>query len=439
MATQVIMPKFGMAQEDATILRWLKHDGDVVAQGDVLLEVQTDKVNMEVESPASGILQGILAPEGQVVPVTQVIAYVLQPGESLRTNDEHSVETKAPIPVHLLKSDRRVTPVAQKMLEECGVDPRTVPSASPSQLTRQDVEKFLEQKPTASHAGQLRATPAARRLAREQKLDLATIPGTGPQGRVQVSDVSKRAVPQPPKETILAEPQSALDEIIPLQGIRRAIANRMQASFQTAPHISFTVEVDMTAAQVWRDEMNGLTKAHQAPPVSFTALLVKVCAWALIRHRWVNASLREDGIHLHTTANIGVAVAREDGLIVPVIHQADRLNLSVITQRLHDMATRAKANTLTPDDVSGGTFTISNLGMFGIDEFTAIINPPESAILAVGRIFKRPQVNAQDQVVPRPMMKMTLSADHRVMDGAAAALFLRDVVSALEKPNLLLW
>ncbi len=438
MATQVIMPKFGMAQEDATILRWLKREGDVVEKGDVLLEVQTDKVNMEVESPGSGILRGTLAQEGQVVPVTQVIAYVLEPDEVLPTSDERGTTVVTPTPASPIKSDRRVTPVAQKILAAAGVDPSSVPSASPEQLTRQDAEKFLAQQRMPNDTQSIRATPAARRLAGEKKIDLTLIPGSGPQGRVQARDVVKTPDAPAPKENVL-ESESLIDEIIPLQGIRRTIANRMQASSQTAPHITFTVKADMTAAYAWRDEMTALAKVEHAPTVSFTALLVKVCAWALMRHRWVNASLHEDGIHLHRAVNIGVAVARTEGLIVPVIHQADRLNLGDITNRLNDLATRAKSNALTPDDVTGGTFTISNLGMFGIDEFTAIINPPESAILAVGRICKCPRVNEQDQIVARPMMKMTLSADHRVMDGAAAALFLRDVVTALEKPTILLW
>jgi pyruvate dehydrogenase E2 component (dihydrolipoamide acetyltransferase) len=224
--------------------------------------------------------------------------------------------------------------------------------------------------------------------------------------------------------------------------MRRTIAERMQQSYQTAPHITLTVEVDMSAAESLRSELNVRAEALGVPRISVTAILVKVCAWALQRHRWVNASLRGDEIHLHESANVGVAVALDEGLIVPVVRDAGQLGIAEIASRVRDLVARARQNSLTPADVTGGTFTITNLGMLGIDRFTAIINPPESAILAVGRIVKRTVVvesEGEDEVVVRPMMNVTLSADHRVLDGAVAARFLRDVVDALEHPNLLLW
>jgi pyruvate dehydrogenase E2 component (dihydrolipoamide acetyltransferase) len=229
---------------------------------------------------------------------------------------------------------------------------------------------------------------------------------------------------------------------VPLRGMRRTIAARMQQSYQTAPHITLTVEVDVSAAQALRSELNARAEALGAPRISVTAILVKVCAWALQRHRWVNASLHGEEIHLHKSSNVGVAVALEEGLIVPVIRNAEGLGIAEIASRLADLTARARQGILTPHDVSGGTFTISNLGMYGIDHFTAILNPPESAILAVGRMVKRSLVverEGQDVAVIRPLMNMTLSVDHRVLDGAIAARFLRDVVDALEHPNLLLW
>jgi pyruvate dehydrogenase E2 component (dihydrolipoamide acetyltransferase) len=214
----------------------------------------------------------------------------------------------------------------------------------------------------------------------------------------------------------------------------------MTESYQTTPHITLTIDADMTAAEALRAELNGLSEQVKGPRVAVTAILVKVCAWALRRHPLVNASLQGETIHLHEQANIGVAVALDEGLIVPVIHDADRLGVSEIAHRLDDLSQRARQGKLMPDDVAGGTFTISNLGMFGIKHFTAIINPPEAAILAVGRIVKRAVVDENsDEVRVRPMMEMTLSADHRVLDGAVAARFLADVAAALERPGILLW
>jgi pyruvate dehydrogenase E2 component (dihydrolipoamide acetyltransferase) len=280
-------------------------------------------------------------------------------------------------------------------------------------------------------------------VAREHGLDLAHVEGSGPRGRVQEADA--RAAVEQLRPQATPHPGIALPsapEVVPLQGMRQIIATRMQQSYQTAPHIMLSVEADMTAAQALRGELNTRAEATGAPGVSVTALLVKVCAWALKRHRQVNASLRDRAIQFHDSAHIGVAVALDDGLIVPVIRHAERLGMAEIAAHLQDLTDRARRGRLTPADVGGGTFTISNLGMYGIDHFTAIINPPESALLAVGRIAKRAIVverETQDEVVIRPTMYMTLAADHRVLDGAIAARFLRDVVDALEHPGLLLW
>ena len=224
--------------------------------------------------------------------------------------------------------------------------------------------------------------------------------------------------------------------------MRRTIAKRMTQSWQTAPHVTFTVEVDMSAALALRAELNERAEREGLPKISVTALLVKICAWTLKRHPFVNASLVGEEIHLQPDANIGVAVALESGLIVPVVKQADQLGLAAIASHVSELTTKARAGDLAPEDVSGGTFTISNLGMYRIDHFTAIVNPPQAAILAVGRTAKRQiviETDNGDEVAIRPMMNMTLSADHRVLDGAQAALFLNDFVDALENPARLLY
>jgi len=422
MPTPVIMPKLEMSQETATVVQWLKAEGETVAKGEPLLTVETDKVTIDIESPAAGTLTGILVKADDVVPVTEVIAYILQPGES-------------PVPLPAANEApqggrQRATPVAQRIAAEHAVPLEGIKGTGISgRITKADVEAAVST---------VRATPAARRIARERGVELERIAGSGPRGRVQAADVQAATFP---KAQSFREGEGDV-EIVPLTGMRRTIAERMSLSAQTAPHITLTVEADMSAALALRAELNARAEAMEVPRVSVTAILVKACAWALTRHRWVNASLHGGEVHLHRSAHIGVAVALEEGLIVPVIRQAETLGLGEIAARLSALAERAQGGTLTPADVSGGTFTLSNLGMYGIRQFTAILNPPQSAILAVGSIIKRQVVverDGQDVAAVRPIMDLTLSADHRVLDGAVAARFLQDLVEVLEHPNLLLW
>jgi len=461
-ATPVIMPKLEMAQETATVIEWLKKEGEYVEKGEPLLVVETDKVTVEIESPASGILAGVRVGPGDVVPVTQVIAYILQPGEELP--EEARVEPAPPPPPpppapsaappppppppapsaappppppppHAAAPP--ATPVALRLAEAYGVDLRTVVGTGPGgQITRADVEAALarrEERPSPPPPpDRVRATPAARRIARERGVDLKAVRGTGPRGRVQAADVlAFAAAPS-------AAPTPA-PEVIPLAGMRRTIAERMTASYQTAPHITFTVRVDMGSLESARARLNEEAEATGGPRVSVTALLVKAVAWALRRHPWLNSTLQGEEIHLLPEINVGVAVALDEGLIVPVVRQADRKGIAEIAAEVNDLVARAREGRLTPADVAGGTFTVSNLGPFGVEQFTAIINPPQAAILAVGATQREPVVNEAGEVVVRPVMRMTLSADHRIVDGAQAARFLVDLKGALEAPILLLW
>ena len=395
MPVPVIMPKFSMTQEEGRVMAWLVAEGDIVEKGDPLLEVETDKVTMEVEAPESGVLRGVAVKEGDVAPVTAVIAHIVLPGEVWRAE-----------PV-------KATPVAQRVAAAAGVNVGDVPAAG--KVRRQDVEAYL---------GKVRATPVARRLALVQGVDLTAVNGSGPHGRVQAKDVVSPVVEE--------------KAVQPVSAMRRTIAERLTRSYQTIPHITFTVAADMTAVTDLRRRLN---ERGDGVKVSVTAVLVKVCAWALGRQPLVNASWRVDGIQLHEQAHIGVAVALDDGLIVPVVQNAAHLGLAAIAEQVQDLTARARNGRLQPADVQGGTFTISNLGMWGVEQFTAVINPPQSAILAVGRIVKQPVVETAvgDELVIRPMMKMTLSVDHRIIDGAVAARFLQDVVAALEQPDRLLW
>jgi pyruvate dehydrogenase E2 component (dihydrolipoamide acetyltransferase) len=444
MATPVIMPKIEMAQEKATVIEWLKKEGDEVEKGEPLLEVETDKVTMEVEAPASGILAGLRGEPGERIPVTETIAYVLEageelPGEELPPGEAPTKaapgprEEEAPAaPVE----EPQVTPVAKRLARAEDVDLSGVEGTGPDgRITKSDVERALEkpEKPAVEGmAGKVRATPAARRIAREDEVDLSAVSGSGPRGRVQADDV--RAFVR-----ARAEAPAPAAEMIPLDGMRRTIATRMTESYQTVPHITFTTEVDMGAFEEARARLNARASATDEPHVTVTALLVKIVAWALEGHPWLNSTLRDEEIHLLDEVNVGIAVALETGLIVPVVHAANEKGLAEIAAEVEDLTTRARENRLRPSDVTEGTFTVSNLGPFGIENFTAIINPPEAGILAVGAVRQRFIPDEEGKPVARPLMKMTLSADHRIVDGATAASFLRDLREALESPALLLW
>ena len=311
-------------------------------------------------------------------------------------------------------------------------------------VTKSDVELVLSRAAGAALAapsvaaelplGKVRATPAARRIAREREVELSAVTGSGPRGRVQAADVLASVF------TSLS-PEIGRGEVtvVPLEGMRRTIAERMTASYQTIPHITFTVRVDMSAFEKARARLNARAEATGQPRVSATALIVKAVAWVLKRHPWLNSTLRSDEIHLLPEINVGVAVALEEGLIVPVVRQADRKGVAEIAAEVNDLAARAREGRLTPPDVAGGTFTVSNLGPFGIEQFTAIINPPQAAILAIGATRPEPVADEGGQIVARPVMRMTLSADHRIVDGAIVARFLADLREALEAPTLLLW
>ncbi|RPI27919.1 MAG: 2-oxo acid dehydrogenase subunit E2, partial [Chloroflexota bacterium] len=421
--------------------------GDLVQLDEPVLVVETEKVAIEVPAPAGGILAGICAKVGDIVPVTQVIAYILQPGEIL---------PGLPTPAHPDASPTRTapviaSPVAQRVARVLGLDLTEVPPTG-ERITREDVERYAASRTSPSGPAPapgrvtVPATPAARRLSREQGIDLSSLSGSGPRGRVQAKDVvAAPALPVRPSTQHTPEPApssapSRPAEILPLMGMRRKIAERMQASFHDAPHISLAVEVDVTALEAVRQRLNTHAAAMGDPKITLTALLVCMAAWALERHPMLNASLLDDQIYLWKDVNVGIATSIPDGLIVPVIHKANRKLLHEIVAELQDLTTRAKDGKLTLADVQQGTFTISNLGMFGIRRFQAILNPPESAILGVGSVVRKPVViNEHDEVAVRPVLELTLSADHRLVDGVAAAHFLSDLVKALESPELVLY
>lgn len=434
MAVPVIMPKMEMTQESATVVEWLKKEGDHVEKGEPILTVETDKITVDIESPATGTLAGIRVKPGDIVPVTTVVAYILDPGEVLPEGESTGRPDYEKV-VEPHKSPRvQATPVAKKLAQEAGIELEDVRGSGPGgRITKSDVEMYLSAR-SSKPGHKVAATPAARKAARDLGVDISSLRGSGPGGRIQKKDVEEFAM-----ATTQGVPSSAVEEmVIPLTGMRKAIAERMLQSYLSAPHITFTVSVDMLELLRTREQMEEEIRAIGDERISITALLVKAVAWALVRHPLVNSTLRDDGIHVLPFVNIGVAVALENGLIVPVIKDADAKKVSEIATELDDLTSKAKSGSLTASDVSGATFTISNLGPFGIEEFTAIINPPQSGILAVGAVHKVVVAGPGDEPVVRPVMKMTLSVDHRVLDGAQATMFLMDVKKALEIPSLML-
>ena len=441
MATPVIMPKFGMAQEEGTIIRWLKGEGDPVEKDEAIAEVQTDKVDMEVEAPASGILRDIRFGPDATVPVTTVIALIAAPGEQIAlTAPTVPVPGAPPAPgaepeaKPAAKPEAKATPVAQRVAAAAGVDlARVAPSGAAGRITRSDVERF------AQSLDKPRATPAARRLAREGGVELGAVPGSGPAGRVQAADVTAFLEAQATQVTAAPQPELA-PSAAPLRGMRRTIAVRLAQAWQAIPHIFLSTTIDMTQAEALRTRLAPDVE-RAGGKLTPTVLLARVVAAALTRHPRLNAWLRDSGGDLtlieHATVNLGIAVALEDGLIVPVVAGAERLGLAALAAQVADLSARARATQLKPQEVMDGTFTISNLGMYPVEHFTAIINPPQVAILAVGRTQVQPVWNGEG-FQPRPVVQVTLSADHRAVDGAVAAAFLAEVKALAEEPARLL-
>lgn len=400
MPVEVYMPKMSDHMKKGTILKWLVEEGAQVEERQPILEIETDKAVGEVEAPTSGILCGIRAGEGAVVPVGEVIAFVAQPGEEVPE-----------LPPILAEKEAKAAPTA----------PVTAPAPAP-----------------AVKPGRVLASPVARRAARELGVDLTKVKGTGPGGRIKKADV--RAFAELQKAAPAPAPAAIEEEVewLDLSTIRRITGERMALSKQTVPHFVLTMETDMTEAVRLREKLMDRIVAETGQRLSYTALLVKVVALALKRHPLANAEFVDGRIKLHRAVNVGVAVGVEEGLVVPVIRAADTKSLADITLELKAFQEKASLLHFTPDDLSSGTFTISNLGMFGIDQFSAIINVPQSAILAVGRIVNKPVGLEDESIGLRPMLSLTLSVDHRVLDGVTGAKFLAEVKDLLENPYLLL-
>jgi pyruvate dehydrogenase E2 component (dihydrolipoamide acetyltransferase) len=391
MANEVKLPRLGQGMEAGTVNKWLKAEGDAVAKGEPLFEVDTDKVTQEVESDFDGVLLKIVLEQGEA-PVGQTIAWIGEAGEEV-------ADAPAPAPA----------------------EPEQVSDTVP-------VPDTSTPAPAASSNGRIKASPLARRLAREKGVDLASLSGTGPEGRIVAKDVEGAQA----RPAATAVPAGEVERL-PLTNVRKTIARRLTAAWE-APVFQLQVSADMTRA-------NELVKrARELNPdvrTTLTDVLAKVCAQALMRHRDVNVQYAEDALLRFPTANVGIAVTAPQGLVVPVLRSVERLSLAEVSAARADAVGRARDNKLTTQDFEGGTFTISNLGMFGVEQFVAVINPPQAAILATGAAVETP-VAVNGAVEIRPMMSMTLTVDHRAVDGAEGADFLRTVKTFVEDPALAL-
>jgi len=447
MPTNVIMPALGVAQKTGTLLKWLKAEGQSISKGDPLMEIETDKATVEIEAPASGVLSQVIAKAGDEIPVGQRIALILAPGETaaklqnphpsrLRRSEGTTAENRADETATFETPDPRTEsgvgsghPKSEGTTRETRSIGSTV-EASNRPLTKGE-GRGEGQTPTrsakpfsASITGRILASPAAKRIAREKGINVGAIEGSGPYGSVLADDVLRVAS----DGTAAALAQPANEQIIPLSPMRRIVGERMTQSKLAAPHFYISMEIDMSAIRKLRTEWR--QRGDEKIP-SINDFILLACARALKEFPLVNASYVGQGIKLSRNINIGMAVALEEGLVVPVIRDADQLSLVELATKSRDLIDKAQNKKLFPLDYDGGTFTVSNLGTLGVDSFVAIINPPQCAILATGRVA--PRVVAEEGMLAiKYTMTATLSADHRVIDGAVGARFLRRIKQLLE-------
>jgi pyruvate dehydrogenase E2 component (dihydrolipoyllysine-residue acetyltransferase) len=417
MATEIKLPRLGQGMESGTIVKWLKSEGEQVEKGEPLYELDTDKVTQEVEADASGVLLKIAISEGEVE-VGKTIAVIGEQGEEVDASEAEDVQE-----------------VSDDAQEEGSPAPAREQERERGRQASADMSDQVTEIRQPSGDGRVKASPLARRIARERGIDLHSVAGTGPEGRVVAEDVERTAASAAPRAAaVSALPPAEGIEVEQLSSMRKTIARRLTEAWQ-APVFQLSLSVDMGRALELRKRLVELHADGVKPTIS--DLLTKVCAAALLRHRAVNALYKGDAVELYPTANIGIAVAVPNGLIVPVIPSCERKSVAEIAAERAGLVERARAGKLQQADLDGGTFTISNLGMYGIEQFVAVLNPPQAAILAVGATEDKVVV-VDGEIVVRPRMELTLTCDHRAVDGATGAEFLRDVKAFLEEPGLAL-
>jgi pyruvate dehydrogenase E2 component (dihydrolipoamide acetyltransferase) len=437
-----MMPKLSPTMEEGQLSRWLKKEGDRVSMGEPLAEIDTDKATMEMQALSDGVLRKILIKEGESAPLGQLIAIIGEPDE-----DISALESKAQS-IKPQAAEAPITPASAAATERSPATPAAPPATTKAPATSQPVAtegngrqgEVVESAPS----GRIIVSPLAARMAAEAGIDIRSLSGTGPGGRIIKRDIETainqghsaakaepgatlRAV-QPLQKSTVTGASSFRDE--PLSVMRKTIASRLVTSLGPIPHFFLTTEIEMDRAVEMRQSIKQLDPDLK---ISINDIIIKVAAETLMQHPQVNASFQEKFVRFYEHADIGVAVAIEDGLITPVVRSADQKSLSEIAREVRDLAERARVRKLQPEEYTGASFSISNLGILGIDEFTAVINPPEGAILAIGAVTAKPVVR-DDQIVVRQMMRVTMSCDHRVIDGATGAKFLQTFKKILENP-----
>lgn len=443
MAQAIQMPKFGQATEEGTIVRWLKKEGDMVAKGDILFETETDKSVMEVESFHEGTLLKIIVPEGGTAPVNSTVAFLGQPGEALPdiaaapapapkpapatpkaqaapqparvsptpAATPQAIAAAAPVAAPGPAKPFAISPRAKKRAQTAVIDPQRIKGTGPDgRVVEKDVAAYLEQ----HNYSTLRITPAAKVLAARESLDVLSLDGSGDGGKILVSDV----------ELAMAEKPKTMSKM------RQVIAQRLTQSFTSVPHFFVTVSADLTDLMAFREELK-----NRGEKYSVTDFIMEAVVLSLVEFPVVNSSTDGKAVWWHSHVHLGVAVALEQGLVVPVVRKADLLSMAELRDAAKALVNKAREGKLTPDDMQGSTFTISNMGMMNVENFTAIINPGESAILAVSSTFETPAVR-DGKIVPRHLMKFTLSSDHRIIDGATGAQFANSIKNKLEDMEL---
>ncbi len=442
MSVNVTMPKLGMTMKVGKVSKWYKNEGDSVEKGEDLFEVETEKITNQIESPGNGILFQIVVPVGTTVPIGTILGIIAEEGEQpqriegLQTGE---VVEKDKGPAKPESADAEAgpgkkgrilsTPSARRVAKELGIDLALVTGTAPGgKIKEADVYEFHEAGPPAP-----KITPLAAEIARQKGLDISAITGTGENGKITQQDVEQALSPA----TVASQEAPSPANVIPFEGMRRAIADNMHASLQNAAQLTAFTEVDVTEMVKFRDLMRAEYKKDDSIKISYNDIIIMATARTLMRHQIMNSTLVGEEILLHDTVHLGIAVALSQGLIVPKLRNAESKTLLQVAKEVRELAQKAREGMLSVEEVTNGTFTISNVSMLGMDGFTPVLNPPESGILGVGRVIQKPAV-FKGAIAIRHMMTLSLTFDHRVVDGAPAMTFLQDLARCLAQPTLIM-